>query len=79
MVKQESSAIMTNMARGSLMQIGGEHSWEEVGRQFVSVNPMKRSGQPEGVTSSVGYPLSQEAVFINGAVIPIDGGQSQAH
>jgi len=72
-------AIMTNMVKGSLMQIGGEDGWEEVGRQFVSVNPMKRFGQPEEVASLVSYLLSQEAVFINGAVIPIDGGQSQAY
>ena len=72
-------AIMTDMVRGSLKQMGGEEGWEEVGRQFVSVNPMRRFGRPEEVASLVTYLLSQEAEFINGAVIPIDGGQSQAY
>lgn len=72
-------AIMTAMVEGSLKQIGGEDGWEEVGRQFVSVNPMRRFGRPAEVASLVSYLLSQEAEFINGAVIPIDGGQSQAY
>ncbi len=72
-------AIMTDMVRGSLKQMGGEEGWEEVGRQFVSVNPMRRFGRPEEVASLVTYLLSQEAEFINGAIIPIDGGQSQAY
>jgi len=72
-------AIMTDMVIGSLKQIGGEDGWEDVGRQFVSVNPMRRFGDPAEVASLVSYLLSQEAVFINGAVIPIDGGQSSAY
>lgn len=72
-------AIMTAMVKGSLIQIGGEEGWEDVGRQFVSVNPMRRFGRPEEVASLVAYLLSQESTFINGAIIPIDGGQSQAY
>jgi NAD(P)-dependent dehydrogenase (short-subunit alcohol dehydrogenase family) len=68
-------AIMTAMVEGSLRQIGGEN-WEEAGRQFVSVNPMKRFGRPEEVAALVAFLLSGEAPFINGATIPIDGGQS---
>lgn len=68
-------AIMTAMVEGSLRQIGGEN-WEEVGRQFVSVNPMQRFGRPEEVAALVTFLLSGEAQFINGATIPIDGGQS---
>lgn len=72
-------AIMTAMVEGSLKQIGGDDGWEEVGRQFVSVNPMRRFGEPCEVASLVAYLLSQEAVFINGVIIPIDGGQSAAY
>lgn len=68
-------AIMTAMVEGSLRQIGGD-DWEEAGRQFVSVNPMKRFGRPEEVAALVAFLLSGESAFINGATIPIDGGQS---
>lgn len=68
-------AIMTPMVEGSLKQIGGER-WEEVGRDFVSVNPMKRFGKPEEVAYLVAFLLSDQAGFINATVIPIDGGQS---
>lgn len=68
-------AILTPMVEGSLKQIGGD-KWEEAGQEFVSNNPMRRFGQPEEVGNLVSFLLSDEAGFINAAVIPIDGGQS---
>lgn len=68
-------AIMTAMVEGSLRQMAGEN-WEAAGKEFVSVNPMKRFGDPSEVAGLAVFLLSQEAPFINGTVIPIDGGQS---
>ncbi len=68
-------AMMTTMVEHSLKQ-ADEKNWEEVGRQFASVNPMKRFGDAHEVAALAAFLLSQEAPYINGAVITIDGGQS---
>ncbi|KKB40535.1 SDR family oxidoreductase [Bacillus thermotolerans] len=69
------SAITTPMVEGSLKQMD-PYDWEEVGKQFVEPNPMKRFGKPEEVGYLVAFLLSDQSSFINAAVIPIDGGQS---
>ncbi|WOV83079.1 SDR family oxidoreductase [Sporosarcina jeotgali] len=68
-------AIMTPMVEGSLRQIGGD-DWESAGKEFVKGNPMRRFGKPEEVGYLVAFLLSKQADFINGVVVPIDGGQS---
>ena len=39
-------AIMTEMIKGSLIKIAGEDGWEAFGQEYVSVNPMRRFGEP---------------------------------
>jgi NAD(P)-dependent dehydrogenase (short-subunit alcohol dehydrogenase family) len=68
-------AIMTPMVEASLKQSDPDN-WQELGRQFVLANPMKRFGEVAEVAALVAFLLSGEAPFINGAVITIDGGQS---
>jgi NAD(P)-dependent dehydrogenase (short-subunit alcohol dehydrogenase family) len=68
-------AIMTAMVEGSLKQIDPV-KWEAAGQQFVQANPMKRFGRPEEVGYLVAFLLSDQASFINAAVVPIDRWQS---
>lgn len=71
-------AIMTEMVENSLKQIDAEN-WEKAGEDFVSVNPMKRFGKPEEVAGVVAFLLSDDADFVNGQVLAIDGGQSSQY
>jgi NAD(P)-dependent dehydrogenase (short-subunit alcohol dehydrogenase family) len=45
---------------------------EEMGR----LHPLGRVGRPEEVAAAVAYLLSPEAGYVNGAIVPIDGGRS---
>ena len=54
------------------------HEKDKVREQLVDRQPIGRLGTPEDVASMVRYLCSQEASFINGAVLPIDGGWTAA-
>lgn len=50
-------------------------SGEQVLKEFVEANiPMLRVGEPEEVASVVLFLCSDAAAYINGAIIPVDGG-----
>lgn len=50
-------------------------SGEEVLKAFVQANiPMQRVGEPEEVASVVLFLCSDDARYVNGAIIPVDGG-----
>ena len=40
------------------------------------LHPLGRVGRPEEVAATVAYLLSEDASFINGATVPVDGGRS---
>jgi 3-oxoacyl-[acyl-carrier protein] reductase len=42
--------------------------------ELVGMVPLGRAGSPEDVASAVGYLASDEAAYITGVVLPVDGG-----
>jgi 2-keto-3-deoxy-L-fuconate dehydrogenase len=54
------------------------HEKEKVRSELVARQPIGRLGTPEDIASLIRYLCSREAEFINGAVIPIDGGWTAA-
>jgi NAD(P)-dependent dehydrogenase (short-subunit alcohol dehydrogenase family) len=49
---------------------------EQVERDMARLHPLGRVGKPEEVANAVAFLLSQEASFISGAILPVDGGRS---
>ena len=45
-------------------------------QRFIGMIPMGRVGQPEEVATVANFLVSDDASFVNGAVVTIDGGQS---
>jgi len=54
-----------------------KEAMDEMLKSFVSQVPMKRIGQPEEIAGTVAFLASQDASFITGAEIPVDGGFGQ--
>ena len=49
---------------------------ERIANEMRLLHPVGRVGYPEEAASAVSYLLSDEASFINGATVPVDGGRS---
>jgi 2-keto-3-deoxy-L-fuconate dehydrogenase len=54
------------------------HEKDKIRAELISRQPIGRLGRPEDVAQLVRYLCSPEADFINGAVLPIDGGWTAA-
>ncbi len=48
----------------------------EIFKKLENTIPMKKAGHPEDIANLVGFLASDEAKFINGQVIHVDGGKS---
>lgn len=58
--------------------LAGQESDEaaRIEEEMRLLHPVGRVGYPEEVANAVAYLLSEEASFINGAILPVDGGRS---
>lgn len=68
-------AIWTPMVENSMKQIDPDNP-RKAAEEFIQVNPTKRYGEAEEIAAVVAFLLSEDASYINAAVVPIDGGQS---
>ena len=55
-----------------------KHEKEQVRAQLNQRQPIGRLGRPEEIANMALYLVSSEAAFVNGAVLPIDGGWTAA-
>lgn len=62
--------IRTPMGIQAIASLGGEDVLEEIGRR---AHPLGRLGEPEDVAKLVTFLASDDASFISGAAIPVDG------
>ena len=54
-----------------------KEAFDEFAKEIVAKVPMKRFGQPEEVAAAVAFLASQDASYITGVEINVDGGMGQ--
>ncbi|GAA1468806.1 glucose 1-dehydrogenase [Microbacterium thalassium] len=68
-------AIWTPMVENSMKQIDADNP-RKAAEQFIQANPAKRYGEAAEIAAVVAFLMSDDASYVNAAVVPIDGGQS---
>jgi len=71
-------AILTPMVAGAFKQVNPADP-KAAEAEYAKANPSKRLGQPEEVARVVCFLLSDDASYVNGQTLAIDGGQSNSY
>ncbi|GAA4671953.1 SDR family NAD(P)-dependent oxidoreductase [Gordonia humi] len=68
------SMVATPMLYNDFMKSDGRFTKEETEARFVSAIPMGRPGRPEEIAHAALWLLSDDASFVTGIAMPVDGG-----
>lgn len=71
-------AILTPMVAEAFRQVNPDDP-KKAESEYASANPTKRLGLPAEVAKVVAFLLSEDASYVNGQTIAIDGGQSNSY
>ena len=71
-------AILTPMVAEAFKQVNPADP-KAAETEYAKANPTKRLGMPEEVAKVVAFLLSEDASYVNGQTIAIDGGQSNSY
>ena len=74
----QTGAILTSMVAEAFRQINPADP-KTAETEYAKFNPTKRLGLPDEVAKVVVFLLSEEASYVNGQTIAIDGGQSNSY
>jgi NAD(P)-dependent dehydrogenase (short-subunit alcohol dehydrogenase family) len=74
-VEWASAGIRVNAVAPGTIRVPGVRRWDaERTRQMVELHPLGRLGEPEEVANAIAFLASDDASFITGAILPVDGG-----
>ncbi|MDT3400550.1 3-oxoacyl-[acyl-carrier-protein] reductase [Streptomyces sp. B1866] len=72
--------ITVNVVAPGIVDTDMTRALDEAQREsIVKQVPLARGGQPEEIAAAVRFLASEEAAYITGAVIPVDGGLGMGH
>jgi NAD(P)-dependent dehydrogenase (short-subunit alcohol dehydrogenase family) len=66
--------ITVNAVAPGLIPHEAERTSGEYREAFRRMIPLGRLGRPDDVAATIGFLVSEEAGFVNGAIVPVDGG-----